>query len=555
MDYWREFMTRRVFCLLLAVVALAALLALPASSQTLPPGGTFTDDDGNIHEGRIEAISAAGITTGCGPSLYCPGAPVTRAEMAVFLIRALNESPIGHRGTFSDVAAGQWYTGYVERIAQLGIATGYPDGTYRPNNPISRGEMAVLLMRALAEQPAAYQGTFSDVPNGQFFTGAVERIAQLGVTAGCGDSRFCPFDQVLRDQMATFISRAYNLAPIIPPPRTLGLRLVEVASGMDQPVFLTSPPGDSRLFIVDQDGRIWIVANGTRLGTPFLDLRAPVLYGGEQGLLGLAFHPQFASNGRFYVNYTDNSGDTRIVEYRVSASNPNIADPGSARELLFIDQPAANHNGGWIAFGPDGVLYIAMGDGGGSNDQFRNGQNPNSLLGSILRMDVNQASPGAEIWAKGVRNPWRNAFDGNNLYVADVGQGQREEVTVLTTGSAGANLGWPVLEGTRCLSGSTCSTAGFVAPVYEYTHDDGCSITGGYVYRGSALPELNGLYFFSDYCSGWLRSFRYTGSGVTDVHEYTQFGSIGQVTSFGVDSAGELYITLTDGRVLKLARG
>ncbi|MGH9199581.1 MAG: PQQ-dependent sugar dehydrogenase, partial [Acidimicrobiia bacterium] len=197
----------------------------------------------------------------------------------------------------------------------------------------------------------------------------------------------------------------------------------------------------------------------------------------------------------------------------------------------------------------------AMGDGGGSNDQFGNGQDSNSLLGSILRMDVNQAAPGAEIWGKGVRNPWRNAFDGNNLYVADVGQGQREEVSVLTTGSAGANLGWPVLEGTRCLSGPTCNSAGFIAPVYEYTHNDGCSITGGYVYRGSALPELNGLYFFSDYCSGWLRSFRYTAGAVTDVNEYTQFGSIGQVTSFGVDSAGELYITLAGGRVLKLARG
>jgi glucose/arabinose dehydrogenase len=546
-------MTKRTISLLLALTAMFGLLSLPATSQTLPPGGSFTDDDGNFHEGAIEAIKAANITLGCGGTLYCPGAPVTRAEMAVFLIRALLESPIAHRGTFSDVPNGQWYTGYVERIAQLGIATGYPDGTYRPNNPISRGEMAVLLMRALNQQPAAFQGTFSDVPNGQFFTGAVERIALLGITIGCGGGRYCPFDQVLRDQMATFIARAFNLALIVPPPRG-GLKLVEIASGMDQPVFLASLPGDPRLFIVDQPGRIWIVASGTRLTTPFLDIRSSVRFGGEQGLLGLAFHPQYATNGLFYVNYTDTAGDTRVIEYKVS-SNPNVATAASVRQLLFVDQPAANHNGGWIAFGPDGLLYIGMGDGGGGNDQFQNAQNPTSLLGKILRMNVDQASPGAEIWVRGVRNPWRNAFDGNNLYVADVGQGQREEVTVLTTAAAGANLGWPILEGTRCLSGaSSCNTTGMTPPIYEYTHSDGCSITGGYVYRGAALPELNGLYFFSDYCSGWVRSFKYAGGSATEVHQYTEFGDVGSVTSYGLDSAGELYITLQSGRVLKLVR-
>ena len=197
-----------------------------------------------------------------------------------------------------------------------------------------------------------------------------------------------------------------------------------------------------------------------------------------------------------------------------------------------------------------------MGDGGGGNDQFGNGQNPDSLLGSILRLDVDAATPGAEIWAKGVRNPWRNAWDGNNLYIADVGQGQREEVTVLTTASAGANLGWPVVEGTRCLNGAaTCDTTGFTPPIYEYTHSDGCSITGGYVYRGAAMPALAGTYFFSDYCSGWLRSFRYVGGVATDFREWTDLGSVGQVLSFGVDSAGEIYMTVADGRVLKIVPG
>ncbi|MEX0666982.1 MAG: PQQ-dependent sugar dehydrogenase, partial [Acidimicrobiia bacterium] len=406
--------------------------------QTLPPGGTFVDDDGNLHEGTIEAIFAEGITTGCGVALYCPTLPVTREQMAVFLVRALGESPSSASGSFPDVPPGP-FSGHIERVAELGIALGYPDGTFGPANPISRGEMAVMLFRALDLTAGPHTGTFSDVPDGLFFTGAVEAIAVAGITTGCGGGKFCPFDQVLRDQMASFIARAFDLAPIIPPPRFTDLAVVEVAAGFEAPVFVASPPGDPRLFVVDQDGRIWIIQGGSRLATPFIDLRDTVAFGGEQGLLGLAFHPSYSSNRRFFVNYTDNAGDTRIVEYEASVSNPNLADVGSARELLMIDQPAANHNGGWLGFGPDGILYIPMGDGGGGNDQFGNGQNPNSLLGSVLRLDVDAVAPGAEIWAKGIRNPWRNAWDGSNLYIADVGQGQREEVTVLTTGSAGAN--------------------------------------------------------------------------------------------------------------------
>ena len=545
---------RKPLILAVAICLLAGSLISPAIGQTLPPGGTFVDDDGNLHEGTIEAISAAGITTGCGPALYCPTSPVTREQMAVFLVRALEETPSTSSGSFPDVPAGT-FSGHIERIAELGIATGYPDGTFRPGNPISRGEMAVMLMRALDLDAGPHSGTFSDVPDGLFFTGAVEAIATAGITTGCGGGKFCPFDQVLRDQMASFISRAFGLTPIIPPPRVTGIAVVEVAEGFEAPVFVASPPGDPRLFVVDQDGRIWIIQGGTKLATPFIDLRGTVGFGGEQGLLGLAFHPDYSSNRRFFVNYTDNAGDTRIVEYEASTSNPNVADVGSAQELLMINQPASNHNGGWLGFGPDGILYIPMGDGGGGNDQFGNGQNPDSLLGSILRLDVDAAAPGAEIWAKGVRNPWRNAWDGNNLYIADVGQGQREEVTVLTTTSAGANLGWPVVEGTRCLSGSTCNTTGFTPPVYEYTHSEGCSITGGYVYRGSAMPALAGTYFFSDYCSGWIRSFRYVGGVATDIREWTELGSVGQVLSFGLDSAGEMYITLADGRVLKVVPG
>ena len=220
---------RRPLVLSVAVCLLALSVTAPATGQTLPPGGTFLDDDGNLHEGTIEAISAAGITTGCGPALYCPTAPVTRQQMAVFLVRALDESPSTVSGTFPDVPPGP-FAGHIERVAELGIATGYPDGTFRPANPISRGEMAVMLMRALDLTPGTGSGTFSDVPNGLFFTGAVEAIAAAGITTGCGGGKFCPFDQVLRDQMASFISRAFGLTPIIPPPRVTGVAVVEVAA-------------------------------------------------------------------------------------------------------------------------------------------------------------------------------------------------------------------------------------------------------------------------------------------------------------------------------------
>ena len=541
---------RRLLLRILATGFLAAGLMPPALGQTLPPGGTFVDDDGNLHEGAIEAIAASGITTGCGAGRYCPGFAVTREQMAAFLIRALGESPSSSPSSFNDVLSGP-FSGHIERIAELGVASGYPDGTFRPTTPISRGEMAVMLMRALELAPVTGTESFSDVPDEVFFTGAVEAISAAGITTGCGAGKYCPFDQVLRDQMASFVARAFGLPPINPPPRASDLAVVEVATGLAAPVFVTAPPSDPRLFVVDQEGRIWIVQDGKRLATPFLDVRGRVEYGGERGLLSMAFHPAYSSNRRFFINYTDTAGDTRIVEYRASGSDPNVADTAPARQLLMIDQPAPNHNGGWLGFGPDGILYVAMGDGGGGNDQYRNGQNPDSLLGSILRIDVDLAAPGAEIWAKGVRNPWRNAWDGNNLYIADVGQSQREEVTVLTTASAGANLGWPVVEGTRCSSAPTCDLSGFTPPIYEYTHSDGCSITGGYVYRGAAMPDLEGTYFFSDYCSGWLRSFRYSGE-VTGFREWTTLGSLGQVTSFGLDSSGEIYVTVADGRVLKL---
>ena len=353
-----------------------------------------------------------------------------------------------------------------------------------------------------------------------------------------------------------------------PPAPAAGLRLVEVASGLDQPLYLTAPAGDTRLFVVEQTGRIRIVSGGALLPTPFIDLSAKISAGGERGLLSMAFHPDYAHNGFFYVDYTDTQGDTRVERYHVGAS-ANVADPASAQRVLTVAQPYANHNGGLVMFGPDGYLYVGMGDGGSGGDPQGNGQNPAALLGKILRIDVNGAAPYAipptnpfvgqtgkrpEIWFTGVRNPWRFSFDreAGLLYLADVGQNAWEEVNVTPAATGGLNLGWNLMEASHCYGGGGCSQQGLTLPVLEYSHADGCSITGGYVYRGSAVPAIRGHYFYADYCQGWIRSFRWDGSQAVDRRSW-DLGGIGNVTSFGEDAAHELYVTSANGRLYRFA--
>lgn len=352
---------------------------------------------------------------------------------------------------------------------------------------------------------------------------------------------------------------------------TPGVVATPVASGLSNPLWLTSPPGDSRLFVVEQAGTVRVVKNGKLLPDPFLDLRGSLSSGGERGLLSLAFHPDYASNGRFYVDFTDPAGDTRVVAYRVSASDPDRADPASGDTILAVPQPYANHNGGLVAFGPDGMLYVGLGDGGSGGDPDGNGQNRGTLLGSILRLDVDGGSPyrippdnpfagisGArgEIWAWGLRNPWRYAFDPTSglLFIADVGQSDWEEVDVKPANEGGLNYGWNVMEGAHCYGAPSCDMQGLVQPVLEYGHDQGCSITGGFPYRGQAMPDLQGAYFYSDYCSGFLRSFRLNGSTVTDERSW-DVGDLGQVLSFGQDAAGELYVLSASGTVYRLEPG
>ncbi|HEX9643046.1 MAG TPA: PQQ-dependent sugar dehydrogenase [Acidimicrobiia bacterium] len=355
----------------------------------------------------------------------------------------------------------------------------------------------------------------------------------------------------------------------------LVLTVEQVATGFDQPVFVTTAPGDERLFVLDQPGRIWLIDGGEP--GEYLDIRDQVAFGGERGLLGLAFHPDHADNGRFYVHYSDRSGDTTVSEFTVEAG-ADAAAAATERVLLTAGQPASNHNGGMIGFGPDEYLWIGLGDGGGRDDRFRNAQDPHTLLGALLRIDVDGATgqdaepygippdnpyadgvDGApEVWATGMRNPWRWSFDGTRLYVGDVGQNAREEIDVIDIAgvSGPLNFGWPNYEGAACYLGPCEEGQDFVEPSVEIGHDDGCSVIGGYVYRGAAIPELAGHYLYSDYCGGWVRSALIADDGsVVDAHEWIEPGRLSAVTSFGVDAAREVYLTTADGSIWRLVPG
>jgi uncharacterized membrane protein YgdD (TMEM256/DUF423 family) len=332
-----------------------------------------------------------------------------------------------------------------------------------------------------------------------------------------------------------------------------GLALVEVARGFDRPLYVTAPAGDARLFVVEQGGKIRIVKDGKVVARPFLDLSAKTRASGERGLLSMAFHPRYASNGFFFVNYTDTKGDTRVERYTVT-KDPDVADPASAALVLAVDQPYVNHNGGHVLFGPDGRLYVGMGDGGAGGDPHGNGQNPRALLGKLLRIDVDAPAPKPEIWALGLRNPWRFAFDAPSglLYIADVGQDRWEEIDVVPLARSGLNYGWNLTEGKHDYKPDGRSSRGMIVPLVEYSHDAGCSITGGFVYRGHAVPGMAGTYFFSDYGTGFLRSFRVRGGRAIERRQWEGIEA-GSVTSFGLDAAGELYVTNSQGQVLRLA--
>jgi glucose/arabinose dehydrogenase len=349
-----------------------------------------------------------------------------------------------------------------------------------------------------------------------------------------------------------------------------GVRLVKVGD-FDQPVYVTQPPGEGGdLFVVEQTGAIRVVRDGRTLEKPFLDLSGEVSCCGEQGLLSMAFAPDYEKSGLFYVDYTDRAGDTRVVEYRRS-SDPLLADPASRRVVLGVDQPFSNHNGGLVLFGPDRDLYVGLGDGGSEDDPQRNGQSLSTLLAKILRIDpepsagrpytippdnpfVDRRGARPEIYSYGLRNPWRFSFDSLNgaLSIGDVGQNEFEEVDLVGRGEGrGANFGWSAYEGlTRFNDDQTAK--GAIPPALVYSHDDGCSVTGGYVVRDPDLSSLYGRYLYGDFCAGELRSF----VAVPD-HRATDDRALGvqvpQLSSFGTDDAGHVYAISLDGPVYRLA--
>ena len=331
-----------------------------------------------------------------------------------------------------------------------------------------------------------------------------------------------------------------------------------IVSGLERPVDLQHA-GDERLFIIEKVGRIRIFQNGQMLDFPYLNITDRVGSGGnEQGLLGLAFHPEYEVNGLFFVNYTDTNGDTVISRFRVTG-DPNVADPVGEVILLRVSQPFRNHNGGVLAFGPEGYLYAGLGDGGSGGDPQGNGQRLDTLLGKILRLDVDSSEPytipadnpfGNEIWAYGLRNPWRMSFDSltGDLYIGDVGQNQWEEIDFVSAGTpGGVNFGWNILESTHTYDGE--QQDGLVPPIVEYAHSQGCSVTGGYVYRG-AMPEWNGIYLYGDYCTGTVWGLIRSGEGWQN---QVLFDAGGSITSFGQDSFGEVYLIMDGGQIVRLA--
>jgi glucose/arabinose dehydrogenase len=454
-----------------------------------------------------------------------------------------------HRLAFDEGGSGAW----TSRRILLTAATS-------PGNSVARGARSwhldhVAFARRL---PIALTilascrgvGSTSDRAATQLGSGSASEVTTLIAAQGSSSQSAVP-------------PRAELVA--VPPEIAAKVGLREVVRGLRRPVLLVVAPGDVRRRWFEQHtGAVRIVENGTLSKTPFVTIGG-LSTGNEQGLLGLAFHPAFAKNGKLYVNYTTTNKATHIDEYTVSSSDPDRVDAATRRQIAVIAQPYSNHNGGHLVFGPDGKLYTGMGDGGAANDPHDNGQNASSLLGKLLRLDVDAQGSEPEIVHIGLRNPWRFAFDEKtgDLLIGDVGQNLWEYVHGVAAGDTRRhNFGWNIVEGNHCFDAesgrgkATCDRTGLTPPLVEYGHDEGCSITGGFVYRGTALPELAGRYFYADYCTGLLRSFVWTHGAVRDHWDWKSKidtnGVLRNVSSFGVDHDGELYIVSLDGTIFKI---
>ena len=354
--------------------------------------------------------------------------------------------------------------------------------------------------------------------------------------------------------------------PVVPE-----LVLDTLETGMSHPLYVTTPPGDrNRLFVVERTGTIRIIKNGVLQATPFLDITAEVSTGAEQGILGMAFPPDYATSRYFVVYYVNPSIQTVLSRFHVASATADTALSGEDT-LLTIQQPGGDHNGGMLAYGQDGYVYLSLGDGGCCGDPSGHGQDRTELLGSILRLNVGPTGPYQipatnpwatdatfrhELWNYGLRNPFRFSFDRQtgDLYIGDVGDNTREEIDVVPhTSVGGENLGWRIMEGKECFGGGTaCNMTGLTLPVWDYPHSQGCSVIGGFVYRGAAIPALRGTYFYLDYCAAWVESFRWSGGAISSRQRYTWLAASEFPNSFGEDADGELYITSEAGNVFKI---
>ena len=562
-------------------LAIALLMSLvvapsPAAAGEPPPGGTFTDDDGNTHEGNIEAIAALEITRGCNPPFgdrYCPNDKVDRGAMAAFIRRAL-DLPTASEDHFVD-DSGNTFEGDINAIAEAGITKGCnpPDNDrYCPNDTVKRGAMAAFIRRAL-ELPAAAEDYFDD-DSGSTFEADINAIAEAGITKGCNppdNDRYCPNDTVKRDTMASFLARALELTPLVPPDRP-PLRWELVVGGFSSPIQVLSPPGEDRLLIAEQGGKILSYSYSDGTTTTFLDIEGDVLFGGEQGLLSMTLHPAYPEDRRIFTWYSGNDGDTYLVEFDIAS---DLASASSPRTVLEVGQPASNHNGGHLAFGDDGYLYLSLGDGGGGNDTFQTARDLGSLLGKIIRIDIDAKDTGLEyavpadnpyvgeegrdeIWASGLRNPWRWSFDDGYIYIGDVGQRTREEIDVVKVAPVGYDFGWSRYEGSVCNPDDhdpSCSTAGLTFPVEEYGRSVGFTVIGGIVYRGPTVRSLDQYYVYAD-LGGALRAFRLKDGSAVEKRDLSGQLGMGGIVAFAEDSDGELLVTsLFDGAVYRLTGG
>lgn len=563
-----------------SIATFALLVALLPAAATAP-GGTFTDDDGIVHEGGIEAIAAEQITVGCNPPFndrFCPDRVLTRAEMAAMIARALS-LPASDTDHFVD-DNGHVLEGAVDRLAEAGITVGCnppANDRFCPDRDLTRAEAAGFLARALS-LPDSSDDAFAD-DDGHVLEGAIDRIAAAGITVGCNppaNTDFCPERILTRAEMATMLTRALGLTSMRPPARP-PLDWQPVVTGLSSPIQTLVPPGEQRILIAEQGGLVRVFENGALRPEAFLDLTGTVLFGGERGLLSIAIHPDYPADRRIFAWYSaplrsGGSGNhtTYLVEFDIAADLQTAASP---RVVLAVDQPFSNHNGGFVAFGPDGYLYLGLGDGGGGNDPGARARNLGTLLGKMIRIDVDGAAPYAipadnpyvgssgrdEIWASGLRNPWRWSIDGGNLYLGDVGQGAREEVDAVALAPVGYDFGWSRYEGSLCNPNDTdpsCSTSGLTMPVAEYGRSVGQVITGGVVYRGATVRSLDQYYLYADVASGIVRAFRLLDGRAVESRDLTSALRQRGIVSFGFDHQGEiLAVSLTDDAVYRLVGG